>query len=174
MMPAAPGRARMVQVMRLMLERSRKFGRKRQGSISIAALALVVAAGCDAHAREPYVAIRGKRVTMEVVTTPEAQRRGLGGRDGLAADRGMAFPYERAGKHTFWMKDMRFDIDIVWIREDRIVDIRHRVPHPTDPSPSRLPTYTPREIANLVIEVPAGYAALHGWRIGDRVEVRLQ
>jgi uncharacterized membrane protein (UPF0127 family) len=66
------------------------------------------------------------------------------------------------------MFDMHFDIDIVWIRDDRIVDVTPRARH--DP-PGELPIHRPREPANLVLEVPAGTAEKLGWKIGDRVTV---
>jgi hypothetical protein len=80
----------------------------------------------------------------------------------------MLFPYEQPGFLPFWMKDMRFAIDIIWIRDGRIVDVAHSVPFdPEGPGP----TVRPRELADSVLEVPAGYAAAQGWRRGDRVEV---
>jgi hypothetical protein len=108
------------------------------------------------------------RIQVEVADTPDRMARGLSGRTRLGEHRGMVFPYARAGRHGFWMVDMRFDIDIVWIREDRIVDVTSRAPH--DP-PGALPTYRPREAADLVLEVPAGTAESLGWKIGDRVKV---
>jgi uncharacterized membrane protein (UPF0127 family) len=108
------------------------------------------------------------RIQAEVAETPERKARGLSGRPRLRKGRGMLFPYARPGLHGFWMVDMRFDIDIVWIRGDRIVDVTSRAPH--DP-PGDLPTYRPREPADLVLEVPAGTAEGLGWKIGDRVRV---
>ena len=63
---------------------------------------------------------------------------------------------------------MHFDIDIVWIRGDRIVDVTPRARH--DP-PGELPIHRPEEPADLVLEVPAGTAQRLGWKIGDGVSV---
>ena len=140
-----------------------------------APLVLVLAAACGGE-REPEssahptaeVTIGIHRIQAEVADTPERKNRGLSGRPRLAEGRGMVFPYARAGRHGFWMVDMHFDIDIVWIRGDRIVDVTSRAPH--DP-PGELPLYRPREPADLVLEVPAGTAERQGWRIGDRVTI---
>ena len=79
------------------------------------------------------------------------------------------FQYSAPRFAGFWMKDMRFDIDIVWIREGRIIEVSHRVEHsPEGPGP----TIRPRELVDTVLEVPAGFAQANGWRIGDRVELR--
>ena len=135
-------------------------------------LLAVACAGEQESATSAYptaeVTIGIHRIQVEVADTPDRAARGLSGRSRLGERRGMVFPYARAGRHGFWMYDMRFDIDIVWIREDRIVDVTSRAPH--DP-PGALPTYRPREPADLVLEVPAGTAESLGWKIGDRVTV---
>jgi uncharacterized membrane protein (UPF0127 family) len=118
---------------------------------------------------DAWVTIRDARVATEVVRTFEEKARGLGGRDSLAWGHGMLFPYEQPGFLAFWMKDMRFSIDIVWIRAGRIIEIAHRVPwSPEGPGP----TLRPNELADAVLEVPAGYAESHGWRRGDAVVIR--
>jgi uncharacterized membrane protein (UPF0127 family) len=106
------------------------------------------------------------RIQVEVANTPERRSRGLSGRSRLAEGHGMVFPYARAERHGFWMYDMHFDIDIIWIRGERIVDVTSRASH--DP-PGKLPVYRPREPADLVLEVPAGTAERLDWKIGDRV-----
>lgn len=117
------------------------------------------------------VTIRDQRLVAEVARTADEQRRGLGGRDGLAPGTGMVFPYTEARRYAFWMKDMRFDIDIVWIRNERIVDLSRFVPAPrTDTSlVGALPTFEPKEPADTVLEVVAGTVNARGWQVGDAV-----
>ena len=117
------------------------------------------------------VSIRGQRVVAEVARTAEEQRRGLGGRDGLAPGTGMLFPYTEARRMAFWMKGMRFDIDIVWIREGRIVDFSRFVPAPRAGASimDALPTVEPKEPADTVLEVVAGTVNARGWQVGDAV-----
>ncbi len=117
---------------------------------------------------EAWVTIRGQRVAAELALTPAQQARGLGERDSLGWNQGMLFVYDEASFYAFWMKGMRFDIDIIWIRDDRVVDIAHRVQHVPG---GNGPTVRPRELSETILEVPAGYAQSHGWRIGDRVEI---
>ncbi len=138
-------------------------------------LALLLTAACSA-AQDPApsayptaeVTIGIHRIRVDVADTPERMSRGLSGRSQLAEGRGMVFPYARPERHGFWMYDMHFDIDIVWIRGDRIVDVTPRARH--DP-PGKLPILRPEEPADLVLEVPAGTAERLGWKIGDRVGV---
>lgn len=116
----------------------------------------------------PSITIRHHSVQLEFARTPAEQAKGLGGRESLAWDHGMLFEYSEPRFVGFWMKDMRFDIDIVWIREQRIVDLSHRVKHSPEGTG---PTIRPRELVDSVLEVPAGFAQSHGWRIGDRVVI---
>ena len=133
----------------------------------------ITLAGCrpEAGASHPraQVTVGMHHVQVDVADTPERKSRGLSGRTGLAEDRGMLFPYARADQHGFWMFDMHFDIDIVWIRDGRVVDVTHGAAH--DP-PGDLPIHRPSEPADLVLEVPAGTAAQLGWRAGDPVQVK--
>jgi uncharacterized membrane protein (UPF0127 family) len=114
------------------------------------------------------VTVAGHTIQVEVAESPAARMRGLSGRPALAADHGMLFTYDVASVPAFWMKDMRFDLDLVWIRGGRVVDLTARAPHRVE---GPLPVYRPSEPVDLVLEVPAGTAARFGWRPGDAVEV---
>jgi uncharacterized membrane protein (UPF0127 family) len=78
----------------------------------------------------------------------------------------MLFPYAEPDRYGFWMPDMRFDIDILWIRSGRIVHVAHDV---SKDEPERI--HRPPEPADLVLELPAGTARRRGFGVGDRVEV---
>lgn len=115
---------------------------------------------------EGQVEIRGKTIPVEIADSPAEQQKGLGERDGLAFGTGMYFPYAKPGFFAFWMKGMRFPIDIVFLREGRIVEIHPQVPFERG---GNGPTIRPRSLSDAVLEVPAGHAAASGWQVGDRV-----
>lgn len=94
---------------------------------------------------------------VEVVTSPESTTQGLSGREEIGAD-GMLFIFPELRTPRFWMPDMKFDIDIVWLNDDTVVDISASVPKPK-PEQKALPTYSPSEPVNRVLELPAGKAA---------------
>ena len=119
-----------------------------------------------ASAIEGEVEIRGKTIPVEIADSSAEQQKGLGERDRLAWGTGMYFPYAKPAFVAFWMKGMRFAIDIVFLREGRIVEIHPQVPF--EPGGNG-PTIRPRSLADAVLEVPAGYAAASGWQVGDRV-----
>lgn len=105
----------------------------------------------------------GASVHVTLARTPAELEEGLGSRNSLAPDEGMLFVFPEDGKYAFWMKDMSFSIDIIWLAADgKVVYV---VPNL---SPSTYPrNYTPPQPARFVLEVPAGWAAAHKVRIGD-------
>ncbi len=115
---------------------------------------------------DAWLEIKGHRISVEIADTPEKQEKGLGQRDSLAWDHGMYFEYDQPGFYAFWMRGMRFSIDIIWLRNARIVGFEQNIPFETG---GNGPTVRPRELVDAVLEVPAGYSAARGWRIGDRV-----
>jgi len=108
-------------------------------------------------------------LTVEVARTSAEQIRGLSGRPDLKPGHGMLFVYDRPQSVGIWMKDMRFPLDILWIRGSRIVKIEKQAP-PLDPQgPERVYTAT----ADLVLEVPAGFTDHRRIRVGDTVRTSL-
>lgn len=112
------------------------------------------------------VYIDGKPIFATVVDTPETRAKGLSGRKSLAANEGMLFIFPDDGIYGFWMKDMLFPIDIVWISADK------RVVHvDSDVSPITYPrVFEPPLPVRYVLELPAGkakeYNALPGSNVG--------
>lgn len=108
---------------------------------------------------------------VEVANTPELRKTGLGGRESLASNSGMLFVFDRAGKPSFWMKAMKFPIDIIWIKGSKIVDILQNVQPPSgDQADSALPLYAPVTEVDKVLEVNAGDVVKYGIKVGDRIK----
>ena len=102
-------------------------------------------------------------LTVYVADTPAAQERGLGGRDSLAQNEGMLFVFPTDDKYAFWMKDMKFSIDIIWLDANGTV-----VYIAPDVSPSTYPrTFTPTSPARYVLEVNAGFTAQYHVEVGN-------
>lgn len=141
-------------------------------ALAIALLcALAAAAGAQpVGPRRPVVVLDERvRVAVDVVDTPFLRARGLSGRPGLGPEEGMLFLFDTVRIQSFWMKDMRFPIDILWIRDGRIVGISPNVPVPR--RPSELPQYPSPVPCDVVLEVRAGAAHRWGLLLGDAVRV---
>ena len=96
---------------------------------------------------------------------------GLSGREFLPAGTGMLFIYEQEDNRTFWMPDMRFPLDMVWIGGNcEVADITLNAPIPL-PGQSRndLPRFSPSAPAQYVLEINAGEFESQGINVGDSV-----
>ena len=62
-----------------------------------------------------YATANGKKIYIEVADTDASRQQGLSDRDGLCAECGMLFVFPQNGYYGFWMKDMNFNIDIVFL-----------------------------------------------------------
>src|SRR5687767_11474924 len=83
----------------------------------VAGLALLL--GLGFFRAEDYLYFGSQRLIIEKVSTPDKIVRGLSGRNYLPRDRAMLFVFKSARKHCFWMKDMKFSIDILWLDNER-------------------------------------------------------
>lgn len=93
-------------------------------------------------------------VSAALADTDLLREQGLSRRDPLDASQGMLFAFENDVVPSFWMKDMSFPLDIVWIRSDKTVaGISFGVTPDTFPR-----TFTPPEPVRFVLEVLAGSA----------------
>lgn len=108
-------------------------------------------------------------VSAEVADEVLERAKGLSGREGLGEKEGMLFKFDEYGFYYFWMKDMLFPIDMIWIRDNKVVDVTHNAPFPVgDEQPA---SFSPQEIVNYVLEVNAGFAREHGIQEGDMVTI---
>lgn len=123
------------------------------------------------HPLQTTVTIRNTIFTVDVAVTGKEKEVGLGNRDSLALDRGMLFAYDHKERYPFWMKGMRFSIDIIWIDDRTIVDITKNVQPSTAPI-EQLPIYHPIVPVDKVLEVNAGLADQYGISIGDTVGIK--
>ena len=117
------------------------------------------------------VTVEGFTFTVDVADTPAARSLGLGFRDSLEHDRGMWFDMGGIGTASFWMRGMRFPIDIVWISDDLVVTgVAERLPFPETPD-SPLPTYSSIVPIRYVLEINAGLADELGIGEGSAVSI---
>ena len=115
----------------------------------------------------PYVEINGVEIPVEIAQTQAEVEKGLSGRASLDSKRGMLFIFSQPDYYRFWMPDMNFPIDIIWIREDRIVGISTDVSNEFDPAKPKF--YTPSQPADKVLEVNAGFTVGNNIKVGDSI-----
>ncbi len=110
---------------------------------------------------------QGVHIKVRVADTDETKELGLSYFKTLPDKQGMWFVFPQLGIYSFWMKDMNFPIDIIWLDEqykiiDRIINA----------NPSDYPkTYTPAMSAVYVLEIPANTADTYGFFVGATAQV---
>lgn len=105
-------------------------------------------------------------LSLEYATTPAQLALGLGGRDAMPNNHGMLFVLDQHSPACFWMKDMHYNLDIIWLdAARRITTIQLNV------SPSSYPhSYCPSLPAAYVLEVNASVADSNRLQIGQRID----
>lgn len=105
-----------------------------------------------------------------VATTQGERENGLSHRLFMPPGSAMLFVFEHAEKHCFWMKDMKFKIDIIWFDENkRLVYQEQNV------APASYPkNFCPPTPVKYVVEVNAGMSLRYGWQIGDKLTLQNQ
>lgn len=106
-------------------------------------------------------------ITAEVADTKSSRELGLSGRTKMKEHDGMLFIFDSPGRYGFWMKDMLFPLDIIWINQNGIVVEIER-----SATPESYPkTFMNTSPANYILEVNAGVAEKQGIFIGSRVKI---
>jgi hypothetical protein len=111
----------------------------------------------------------GSAFRLEIPVNSAERARGYMFRDRVAPDEGMLFRFPDTGFHTFWMKNCRVPLDIIWLEEDlSVVHIETDLPPcSSDPCPS----YGPMRKARHALEVRAGTVRQTGLKLGDVIRL---
>jgi uncharacterized protein len=109
-----------------------------------------------------------REIVLELADTPQALEKGLGGRANLERDRGMLFSLDRAHSVVVWMAEMNFPIDVIFLKDDRVVEIRRKLP--VCVGECREFYLSPGD-TNGFIEFNAGQADELGLKVGDKLAI---
>jgi len=107
-------------------------------------------------------------IPVEIADTPETLQKGLSGRLHLPKRHGMLFLFPNTDSYAFWMPNMNFPIDLLWVNESgRIVGIEESMlPEINMEKPHY---YSPPEPVKYVIELNAGFVKKHAINVGQAV-----
>lgn len=115
----------------------------------------------------------GSIIYAEIADTPQKRSQGLMFRTTMAPDRGMLFTFREADRHTFWMKNTKMALDMLWLDlNGTIVHIEHRVPI-CERTDNLCPRYRSTAPANYVLELKAGQAESRQLKKGQRLRIEL-
>jgi len=106
-------------------------------------------------------------IFIELARTEEERRQGLSGRESLVEDRGMLFIFSAPAVYTFWMNQMKFGLDFVFINGEEVVDLTENIPYPKDGEPPQ--SVIAKHRFDKVLEINAGMVKKWKIKIGDKV-----
>jgi len=112
--------------------------------------------------------ISSQTFNIEIADDEDEQIKGLSDRESLDKDSGMLFILETKGRYGFWMKNVNFPLDLIYISDNKIVDIKKNA-EPKSATDTNIPVYEPRNDANYVLEINGGLSDEYGFEIGQEV-----
>lgn len=113
--------------------------------------------------------LNGQPINLLLAQTHTEQYQGLSDRSRICDACGMLFTFSESQPRTFVMRRMKFPLDIVWVREGKVVGVSADLP------PQEIEPYIPYssgEAADTVLEVPAGSAERYGLRPGENFNLQ--
>lgn len=144
-----------------------ELARKLAVAIAVAIALVSVAVIANLGKQSSGLTIGGDEFSIEIASSPSQRSLGLSGRESLGTKDGLLFVFQKDGMHEFWMKDMKFSIDMIWLDSNGvIVHIEPSV------SPSTFPElFSSQSPARYVLEVNAGVAEQYHLQLGDNLDI---
>lgn len=116
--------------------------------------------------KRPSLTLNNRRIFVEIAKTDTERRQGLSGHPPLTDDAGMLFIFDQPGNYGFWMKEMLFPLDFIFIDGDVVVDLVQNVPFPvSEEDPVTVRAKFPFD---KVLEIKAGKGQEMGVEVGDK------
>ncbi|MFP4040454.1 MAG: DUF192 domain-containing protein [Desulfosudaceae bacterium] len=116
------------------------------------------------------VKIKNHKIFVELAQTTQEKYQGLSHRHQLCPYCGMLFVYPTAQERVFVMRNMNFPLDIIWIKDKKIVNINRNI----QPEKAPLKKYLSKQPVDLVLEVNGDFCRKNNIEIGDRIEIKTQ
>jgi uncharacterized protein len=139
-------------------------------------LASFLAVPIHTTAQDQYVktTVTAKNTTLvvDLALTPDQQSRGLSGREKMSENQGMLFVMHSPARYGFWMKEMKFPLDILWLDTKGVAVYLKQNLQPCL-TILNCPTYTPDTDSLYVLETVAGFSQRHAITKGTQFNFRL-
>lgn len=115
------------------------------------------------------VTIDSHSFKVTVANSQKTREVGLSETKSISPDQGMIFLFDKPDLYSFWMKNMKFSIDIIYINNDTIVTIKNNAQPPKNNKESPI-IYTPTAPSDKVLEIQAGLSEKYKFKNGDKVK----
>lgn len=132
---------------------------------------LVVLSNCSLNRHISTITINNKTFQVELAKTLQEHIKGLSGQGSLKENQGMLFIFDDYGIRNFWMKDMKFPLDIIWIKDNQVIGCEKNLP--VLQKDGKISQVNSSEEVNYVLEVNSGVCEKYKIKKGDKVEIDL-
>jgi uncharacterized membrane protein (UPF0127 family) len=123
--------------------------------------------------RQVNITVNDVKLVADIAENSTQRSKGLSVKDTLNENEGMLFVFSAEREHSFWMKNMKFPIDIIWLDDDQeVVHVEHSL-EPCIPD-SFCPTYKPDRNSLYVLETVAGFAQKYNVTDNTYVDFQLE
>lgn len=133
-------------------------------AVSVLVLVLIVFL-FKAKYSENNITINGKIFATEVMDNDSLRQKGLSERSNMPDNNAMLFKFESIGERCFWMKDMKFAIDIIWLNNEGSISAIE-----TNVQPDTYPKKYCHS-GRSVLEFTAGQVEVNGLKIGGKLKL---
>ncbi len=134
-------------------------------------LFIIVTRRMENTKRMPQLTISDKvTISVDIEDTDEKRALGYSGHKPITFSEGKLFVFSVPGNYLFWMKDMLFDLDFIYIRKNKIVDLKENIPSPQN-NKGEIAYVNATVPFDSVLEVKSGFVKKYGVRVGNSVKV---
>lgn len=114
--------------------------------------------------KQNYLNLNGQKIFIEIADTDTKREQGLSNRQNLPKDAGMIFTFDKPGKYGFWMKDMKFSLDFIYIDNGYVTETKEDVLVDSYPQ-----IFYPLHNSDAVLEINSGMVKEFNIKRGDKV-----
>jgi uncharacterized membrane protein (UPF0127 family) len=148
----------------------------RRVCLVVLSITLCIGASCERESSftiaQQTIMLADTQLRVYLADTSSERSIGLGDTASLAADEGMLFIWPQASKQYFWMKDVDYPLDIVWLKNQTVIGTDTMQPEAATTPLSDYRYYPSPDPVNQVLELPAGTVQNIGLKIGDKLTLQ--
>ncbi|MBI4085497.1 MAG: DUF192 domain-containing protein [Candidatus Liptonbacteria bacterium] len=142
------------------------------GFVAILSIAAIYMKPFETGKSKTVLSVGSQTFDVEIADSTSSRMQGLSGKNSLGEKEGLLFVFPSPGNYGFWMKDMNFPIDIVWINNSKVIGFSENLQPEPNKSVFALSVYYPPGSVDQVLEINAGAVAKYDLKIGDAVNLQ--
>ncbi len=120
--------------------------------------------------KNTQISINDQTFEVSVAKSPSEKQIGLSETRVLGVNQGMLFVFDKPDFYSFWMRNMKFPIDIIYINGNKVISVIPNAPPPQE-SNDNLQIYRPESESDKVLEINAGLAEKYNIKEGSEIDI---